>query len=322
MEGKTLPLPGPILITPHPNPSTEISFARRTFKNVVSGTISGIAGCIVGHPFDTLKVRLQTQPTHAPIYNGLIDCFIKTLKWEGIGGLYKGVGSPIVGQMFFRATLFTSYYQMQSLLAEKEGQRLSKTGYFIAGGLTGSIAAFVECPIDLLKTKMQIQIMKQRAGEVVPYRNVFHACYVIISQHGVKALFQGLFPTILRDTPGCAAYFGFYELMKTQLTSTPQQLNNPSSWVIFLSASTGGVLYWVITYPIDVLKSTMQSDESQVDKRKFKNIADAARRLYVEEGGWRRFFKGFSPCLLRAIPANVTMLWTVEKVRILLGPYF
>ena len=36
--------------------SQELSFTRRTVKNVVSGTISGIAGCIVGHPFDTLKV--------------------------------------------------------------------------------------------------------------------------------------------------------------------------------------------------------------------------------------------------------------------------
>ena len=38
------------------------------------------------------QVRLQTQPIVNPVYNGLADCFIKTLKWEGIGGLYKGVG--------------------------------------------------------------------------------------------------------------------------------------------------------------------------------------------------------------------------------------
>ena len=70
-------------------------FFKRTLKNVVSGTVSGIAVCLVGHPFDTLKVRLQTQPVHRPVYTGLIDCFIKTLKWEGIGGLYKGVGKVI-----------------------------------------------------------------------------------------------------------------------------------------------------------------------------------------------------------------------------------
>lgn len=303
------------------NNQSDMSLARRTLKNSVSGTISGIAGCIVGHPFDTLKVRLQTQPVHAPIYSGLADCFFKTLKWEGIGGLYKGVGSPIVGQMFFRATLFTSFYQFQALLAGKDrlGKRLSITEYFIAGGCTGFVAGFAEAPIDLLKTKMQIQIIRAKSGGTVQYKNVFHACYLITKVHGPKALFQGLVPTIMRDIPGCAAYFGTYELLKTLLV--PQNLANPPTWSIFLAAGTGGTLYWVLTYPIDVVKSTLQSDESEKSQRKFKGVVDCAKRLYVEEGGWRRFFKGFSPCLMRAVPANVTMLWVVEKCRVILDPY-
>lgn len=61
-------------------------------KDVAAGTCGGVAICLVGHPFDTLKVRLQTQPTENPLYSGLFDCFKKTLKWEGIGGLYRGVG--------------------------------------------------------------------------------------------------------------------------------------------------------------------------------------------------------------------------------------
>jgi len=65
---------------------------RRLTKNSVSGTLGGIGVTLVGHPFDTLKVRLQTQPVDKPIYRGLTDCFIKTMKWEGIGGLYRGVG--------------------------------------------------------------------------------------------------------------------------------------------------------------------------------------------------------------------------------------
>lgn len=61
-------------------------------KNAISGTFGGIAICLIGHPFDTLKVRLQTQSVANPVYSGLRDCFIKTLRWEGVGGLYKGVG--------------------------------------------------------------------------------------------------------------------------------------------------------------------------------------------------------------------------------------
>ena len=69
------------------------SVVTRTLKNSAAGTVGGIGVVLTGHPFDTLKVRLQTQPVAKPVYNGLADCFIKTLKWEGFGGLYKGVGT-------------------------------------------------------------------------------------------------------------------------------------------------------------------------------------------------------------------------------------
>ena len=80
----------------NPEPPLTISSTRKritTFaKDVFAGTCGGIAICLVGHPFDTLKVRLQTQPSNQPLYSGLLDCFTKTLKWEGVGGLYRGVG--------------------------------------------------------------------------------------------------------------------------------------------------------------------------------------------------------------------------------------
>ena len=70
----------------------DTSLASRTTKNLVSGTAGGVANCVVGHPFDTLKVRLQTQPVDRPVYRGLADCLVKTLRWEGVAGLYRGVG--------------------------------------------------------------------------------------------------------------------------------------------------------------------------------------------------------------------------------------
>ena len=45
--------------------------------------------------------------------------------------------------------------------------------------------------------------------------------------------------------------------------------------------------------------------------------------MYVQllwgEGGIKRFYKGFTPCLIRAGPANGVMLLTVEKVQALLN---
>ena len=65
----------------------------------------------------------------------------------------------------------------------------------------------------------------------------------------------------------------------------------------------------------------MQSDELDPAKRRFNGYIDCARKLYRNEGGWKRFFKGFTPCLMRAIQANITMLYLVEKCRQFLDPY-
>ena len=52
----------------------------------------------VGHPFDTIKVRLQT--TEISHFRGPVDCLMQTLRNEGFAGLYKGATPPLVGWMF------------------------------------------------------------------------------------------------------------------------------------------------------------------------------------------------------------------------------
>ncbi|CAB4034576.1 mitochondrial basic amino acids transporter-like [Paramuricea clavata] len=47
-----------------------------------AGSIGGVAGVIVGHPFDTVKVRLQTQPSSS--YSGMIQCFSKIVREESV----------------------------------------------------------------------------------------------------------------------------------------------------------------------------------------------------------------------------------------------
>eukprot|EP00842_Homolaphlyctis_polyrhiza_P006241 jgi/Hompol1/6618/HPOL_003612-RA len=62
-------------------------------KSFLGGGFAGVATVLAGHPFDTLKVRLQTSNE----YKGLADCFRKTVARDGLAGLYKGISSPLVG---------------------------------------------------------------------------------------------------------------------------------------------------------------------------------------------------------------------------------
>jgi len=59
------------------------SDAARIAKDLVAGTVGGVALVLVGHPLDTLKVRLQTQSVTNPVYSGMVDCAKKTIAGEG-----------------------------------------------------------------------------------------------------------------------------------------------------------------------------------------------------------------------------------------------
>ena len=90
---------------------------------------------------------------------------------------------------------------------------------------------------------------------------------------------------------------------------------------LLVAGGGAGLLYWIGTYPTDVIKSAMQSDEVEPSRRKYRGIYDCARQLYYNEGGIKRFYSGYTPCLMRAIPANATMLFVMDECRQILESY-
>ena len=95
-----------------------------------------------------------------------MDCVKKTLQWEGVPGLYKGVTSPLAGQMFFRATLFSAFGASKRWLgtnADGTTRALTTADFYKAGFITGAAAAFAESPIDFYKSQIQVQMVRAKA---------------------------------------------------------------------------------------------------------------------------------------------------------------
>lgn len=111
---------------------------------------------------------------------------------------------------------------------------------------------------------------------------------------------------------------GFYELARTYFTPVGGSVADITLFQQFCSGGLAGFCYWSMTYPTDVIKSCLQSDDLDPKTRQYKGIFDCVRKLYAE-GGLTRFFKGLTPCMMRSIPANAAMLFTFEKVRILIS---
>jgi solute carrier family 25 (mitochondrial carnitine/acylcarnitine transporter), member 20/29 len=180
-----------------------------------AGVAGGIAVVLVGHPFDTTKTRLQTSPRG--YYSSSLDCVSKTFKHEGFAGFYKGLMSPLAGQMFFRAASFSTFYSSVTFLSSNASSSSSPSGQrpdkypilLLSGSITGFVISFIEAPIDLVKTKLQIQIFSSHtiAPHERKYTGVVSCARYIARTHGARALWQGWTATCIRNIPANALFF-------------------------------------------------------------------------------------------------------------------
>jgi solute carrier family 25 carnitine/acylcarnitine transporter 20/29 len=286
--------------------------------DLASGFLAGIAVTLVGHPFETLKVRLQTQPSPPnQLYAGVVDCARKTLAWEGAGGFYKGVGAPLVGQLFFRSAMFWTNGAYVRWVSGGGARKLSYAQYGVGGAVTWGVCTLIECPLQLMSSQMQVAILRQRADPayVPEFRNVAAYARGAPARYGLRALYTGVGPQLVRNVCGGFFHFGAFELLRREYAaSRGVAVTDIGLAANMVAGSIGGVLFWSVAYPADVVKSALQGDSLDPAKARYTGAVDAVRKLWAE-GGAARFGRGYSACLLRAVPANAVLLTTATAVR-------
>ncbi|KAI9266133.1 mitochondrial carrier domain-containing protein [Helicostylum pulchrum] len=277
-------------------------------QDLIAGTIGGWAQVVVGHPADTIKVRLQTQPS-PPIYSSAMDCVRKLIKEEGAKGLYRGVMSPLAGIGFCNAVMFMANGHSRRLLQNGDEKKvLSIVEIGLAGSMAGSVMAFLNCPIELLKVKLQTQdpkgIIAANGKHEPAYKGVIDCGVRTVRAQGFMGIYRGMGITLLRDTPSYFAYFVGYEGIKRiiQYTKPDGQL---TTFDLLMAGGLSGFAAWVPAYPQDVIKSNYQND------LRYKSYREVAKTLY-KAAGPKAFINGIGPTLVRAFPANAATFFAYE----------
>jgi len=285
------------------------------YRGFVAGVFSGIAKLSVGHPFDTVKVRLQT--TDKSHFRGPLDCLLQTVRKEGVTGLYKGASPPLVGWMFmdsimlgslsvYRRVLNDNFFNpRQYALTEQQG-KLPVLGHALAGTMAGWTVSFIAAPVEHIKARLQIQYAADKSKRL--YSGPIDCLSKLYRGHGVRGLYHGLSATLLFRTFFCF-WWGTYDLFTRQLQKHTN-LSTPA--VNFWAGGLSAQIFWITSYPSDVVKQRIMTDPLG-PARRFPRWRDAAKAVY-REAGWRGYWRGFVPCFLRAFPANAMALVAFEGV--------
>ncbi|KAL7094385.1 hypothetical protein ACP275_11G100500 [Erythranthe tilingii] len=304
-------------------------------KDLTAGTVGGAAQLVVGHPFDTIKVKLQSQPApipgQPPKFSGAIDAVKQTIAAEGPRGLYKGMGAPLATVAAFNAVLFTVRGQMEAYLRSEPGTPLTVGQQVVCGAGAGVAVSFLACPTELIKCRLQAQsaiattteatvagaaATATAAAAAVKYGGPMDvARHVLRSEGGARGLFKGLMPTFAREVPGNAAMFGVYEAFKQYLAGG-QDTSTLGRGSLIMAGGLAGASFWVSVYPTDVVKSVLQVDDFK--NPKYSGSIDAFRKILKSEGV-KGLYKGFGPAMCRSVPANAACFLAYEVTRSSLG---
>lgn len=284
-------------------------------RSLAAGAAGGLCAVVVGHPFDLVKVRLQTA--EKGVYSSAMDVVRKTVAREGLArGLYAGVSAPLVGVTPMFAVSFWGYdvgktlVERFSVVPVKNNTpqysiaQISAAGFFSAIPMT-----LITAPFERVKVLLQIQGQNPPPpGQKPKYSGGMDVVRQLYKEGGIRSVFRGSAMTLARDGPGSAAYFAAYEYIKRSLT--PKDADGNVTGDLSLSAvvcagGAAGIAMWIPVFPVDTIKSRLQSAPGK------PTIGGTIRAVYGN-GGFKAFFPGFGPALARAVPANAATFLGVE----------
>jgi solute carrier family 25 carnitine/acylcarnitine transporter 20/29 len=264
----------------------------QTQKDLIAGSVAGLTIVLTGHPLDTIKIRMQVLQT------GFRKTTKNLLKKEGFLALYKGVRSPMYSTPFTASITFASYESANRVLGTKPGDSKTLSATLLSGLWAGFVFANIITPIDLIKTKLQME----GVGDTVKSTKVSKMVKRTVRNEGVKGLYRGLGITFFRDIPYFTAQFAMFEAAKQAL----EPVFGSSPITSFGAGALAVLSSWVISYPQDVIKTRIQCS------RKKTKIKEAMREIYSIRG-LKGFWKGLSPCIMRAVITGAVRFVSYEK---------
>ncbi|KAA8496366.1 Solute carrier family 25 member 38-A [Porphyridium purpureum] len=328
----------------------------RSSANFMAGATSGLVTTFLLQPLDVIKTRMQISSHFGrsvgvnnllfiPDNAGVAQTFRSILANDGPLGLWRGVVPTVLRNMSGVGIYFVSLTRVSDLLRSSDGT-LSSSATLVAGATARSISATLGCPLSVIKTRFEAVELASK------YTGLFNAVYVIATQEGMRGLFSGLFPMILRDAPYSALYVLFYLRSKEYLTSflqiegsggfdkAKQKLRSEAGSgagsgpedgsapamrsdtdryrgmaVNFACGLLGGGIATVLTQPQDVVKTRMQlSRHKHGRKDKYATARQTMMRVFKEEGFYG-FFRGSSPRFFkRCLGSAITWMIYEETV--------
>ncbi|KAL5459872.1 hypothetical protein EMCRGX_G033259 [Ephydatia muelleri] len=281
----------------------------KSVADTIAGGFGGLACVAVGQPLDTVKVKLQAFPN---LYPTLLSTIRKTFREEGLRGFYAGCAPACLSNVAENAVLFVAYGNCQKLVqwvTGKSDNNMSVLERASAGALASLFSSVAITPPDLIKSRLQAQrALLERAGVVTTKRETtWSVIKSIMRTDGLTGFFRGLTSTWVREASGYFFFFGGYNASRTLLTPPGKKsTDNLGIWRTAAAGGIAGCCFWIAVFPSDVVRGELSGAFWVTLLQIFKTE------------GLLSCYRGLSPALIRAFPANAALFIVYEHTKELL----
>ncbi|XP_037723897.1 solute carrier family 25 member 40 isoform X5 [Drosophila subpulchrella] len=196
-SGRDIPLPIPILVP------------------LLAGVSARILAVTCVSPVELIRTKMQSQRmTHAEMF-GTVRQVVQS---QGVLGLWRGLPPTILRDVPFSGIYWTCYEYLKSSFGVVEP---TFSFSFVAGAISGSVAATITTPFDVVKTHEQIEFGEKfifsdnPPKQQVPTKSVAVRLASIYRLGGMPAIFSGLGPRLFKVAPACAIMISSFEYGKS-----------------------------------------------------------------------------------------------------------
>lgn len=174
---------------------------------MTAGALARVWAATLVSPLELIRTKMQSQQSS---YAEIGQALKTVIKSSGISGLWMGLGSTLLRDVPFSAIYWLNY---EAIKQKFRGSQQTFTFNLGAGAVAGSIAAFLTIPFDVVKTHKQIEMGEKEIYSDKPGRSSATLTVIkrIYSQNGVKGLFTGLIPRVIKVAPACAIMIATFE---------------------------------------------------------------------------------------------------------------
>lgn len=251
-------------------------------RRMVFGPLGGICEALVMQPFDTIKVRKQSNQ-----YIGLSN----TIKRHGVSNLYKGL-TPFMGQMCVKYTLRFGTFE---LLRGKSDVFYKNFG---AGMAAGFVESLFITPFELIKTNLQTR--DSIADPISAIRRVRF-------EKGIKGMYRGFTSTCLRQSINQGSNFTIYLKLREKIIKPGEKPNIP---MVMGAALISGSVGPLINNPFDVVKTRYMNPGFD---NHYNGIYDCCKKI-VRTEGIGSLYKGLGLRLFRVSFGQAITFSVIEQL--------